>query len=87
MKSLYFGGSLDRPEVFNLRREIDCTSYRVCKITIIFVIYKRGQKFVFSNKTPRILPNKLKDEEKCFKTIYHVPIPKTSSFLNKVVFT
>ena len=27
---------------------------------------------------------KLKDEEKCFKKIFHVPIHKTSSFLNMV---
>lgn len=34
-----------------------------------------------SNETPCVLPNEVKDEEKCFKMTYHVPIPKPSNFL------
>lgn len=53
------------------------------KITIISVMNKSGQKFVFLNETPCILFDELKDEGKYFKMTYHVPIPKSSSFLNK----
>lgn len=53
------------------------------KITIISVIHKIGHKFVFSNETPCILLNKLKDLVKCFKMIYHVPILKSSNFTIK----